>query len=65
MNQFFFADPGSVESFAEAMGRALSNPEISKKIGNNGREVAKKHFNKDIQSKKLYNFIKEIANDTN
>lgn len=61
----FFADPGSVESFAEAMGRALSNPEISKKIGNNGREVAKKHFNKDIQSKKLYNFIKEIANDTN
>lgn len=53
----FFADPGSVDSFAEAMYRALKNPEDSKEIGKNGKKVAKTHFNKEIQSKILLDFF--------
>jgi glycosyltransferase involved in cell wall biosynthesis len=53
----FFAEPGSVESFAHAMDRALSDPENAKRVGMNGRKVAEKAFNKDMQAKKLYDFL--------
>ena len=57
----YFALPGSVDSFADAMRRALNNPEEAKRIGANGRKVAEKYFNKDIQAKILYDFLqKEI-----
>jgi glycosyltransferase involved in cell wall biosynthesis len=59
----FFAKPGSVESFAEAMDRALSNPENAKRVGLNGRKVAEREFNKDIQAKKLYDFFKELLEE--
>jgi glycosyltransferase involved in cell wall biosynthesis len=55
----YFAEPGSVESFAHAMQRALSNPDESKRIGINGRKVAEKYFNKNIQAKILFDFLKE------
>lgn len=58
----FFAEPGSVESFAEAMTRALSNETLAKEVGEKGREVAQKYFNKDIQARKLYEFLKELQN---
>lgn len=56
----FFAEPGSIESFAEAMDRALSDPVNAKRVGLNGRKVAEKEFNKDIQAKKLYEFLKTL-----
>lgn len=56
----FFAEPGSIDSFAKAMKLALSNPEKSNHIGTEGEKVAEKNFNKTIQSKKLYNFIKHL-----
>lgn len=56
----FFAEPGSVESFAKAMDRALSDPENAKRVGLNGRKVAEKEFNKDIQAKKLYDFLNTL-----
>jgi glycosyltransferase involved in cell wall biosynthesis len=59
----FFAKPGSVESFAEAMDRALSNPENAKRVGLNGRKVAEREFNKDIQANKLYDFFKELLEE--
>jgi glycosyltransferase involved in cell wall biosynthesis len=59
----YFAAPGSIESFADAMKNALSNPQEAKIIGNNGQKVAEKRFNKHIQSKLLYNFLKEIQNE--
>jgi glycosyltransferase involved in cell wall biosynthesis len=58
----YFAEPGSVDSFALAMRRALSNPEEAKQIGLNGREVAETHFNKDIQAKILYDFLHNLKN---
>jgi glycosyltransferase involved in cell wall biosynthesis len=56
-----FAVPGSVESFADALRRALSNKEEAKQIGLNGRKVAERHFNKDAQAKTLYDFLQELS----
>jgi len=56
----FFAEPGSVESFADAMNRCLSNPELAKSVGSAGRSVAELQFNKDIQGKKLFDFFKTL-----
>lgn len=61
----YFADPGSVDSFANAMHRALSNPEKAKMIGGNGRKVAETYFNKDIQAKILCDFLKENLQTNN
>ncbi len=57
----YFAEPGSVESFADAMRRALSNPKEAKRIGTNSRKVAETHFNKDIQAIKLYDFLSDLT----
>jgi glycosyltransferase involved in cell wall biosynthesis len=59
----FFAKPGSVQSFAEAMEKALSDYENAKRVGANGRMVAEKHFNKDIQARKLLFFLNELNTD--
>ena len=59
----FFADPGSVESFAEAMKRSLSDYENAIRVGANGRKVAEEHFNKDVQARKLMKFLRELNTD--
>ena len=59
----FFAKPSSVDSFADAMGKALSNTQGAKIIGKKGRDVAEKSFNKDIQSKLLHNFLHQLYNE--
>ncbi len=56
----YFAEPGSVKSFTESMERALSDLKFAKKVGNNGRIVAEREFNKDIQAKKLLDFLLEL-----
>jgi glycosyltransferase involved in cell wall biosynthesis len=56
----FFAEPGSIDSFVNAMDRALSDQEFAQKVGISGRNVAEIHFNKDIQSQKLYEFLKKL-----
>jgi glycosyltransferase involved in cell wall biosynthesis len=61
----FFAQPGSVESFADAMRRALSEPENARRVGLNGKKVAQKEFNKDIQAKKLHQFLLELQDKKN
>lgn len=58
-NSAYLTHPGSSESLAEAMSRALSNPAEARRIGANGRKVAEIHFNKDIQARRLYEFLKE------
>jgi glycosyltransferase involved in cell wall biosynthesis len=55
----FMAEPGSVDSFADAMRRTLSDPELAKKVGANGRKIAEQHFNMDIQAVRLYSFLLE------
>lgn len=55
----FFAEPGSVESFADAMHRALSNYDAAKRIGASGRKSAETHFSKDIQARMLFRFLND------
>ena len=53
----FLATPGDVNSFADAMDRALCNEENAKQVGANGRKVAEEHFNAAVQSKRLADFL--------
>ena len=55
----FMATPGDVDSFADAMDRALSNLEQAKKVGQKGREVAEKEFNSETQARRLHEFLAE------
>jgi len=55
----FIATPGSDESFYFKMLEALSDYERAKKIGLNGRMLAKKVFDYKIQSKLITDFITE------
>lgn len=59
----FFADPGDVTSFADAMQRALSNKNFACQVGRNGRKVAEKHFNMDVQALQLFEFLKTNLGD--
>ena len=56
----FFAEPGSAESFAQAMNRALIDPENAKRVGFNGKKVAQMEFNKNIQAKKMHQFLLDL-----
>ncbi|HAQ71113.1 MAG TPA: hypothetical protein DCR48_09085 [Flavobacteriales bacterium] len=56
----FFAQPGSFDSFADAMRRALSRPDFARLVGDNGRKVAEKEFNARIQAKKLVIFFEKL-----
>jgi len=56
----FVAEPGSDESFYSKMLEALSDYERAKKVGLNGKVLAKKIFDYKIQSKLITDFITEI-----
>lgn len=56
----FFADPGSVDSFAYAMKRALADPENAIEVGKKGQIVAYREFNSDIQARKMYDFLLDL-----
>lgn len=53
----FIATPGDVDSFADALCRALSNNNKARKIGKAGHDVAYKKFNMDVQAKHLKDFL--------
>jgi glycosyltransferase involved in cell wall biosynthesis len=55
----FLALPGDINSFANAMERALSDDSKAKIVGKNGRKVAEKYFSMDIQAASLFEFIKK------
>lgn len=53
----YLAEPGNVDSFADAINRALSDRELMTKVGENGLKVAQTVFNSKIQAKHLYEFL--------
>jgi glycosyltransferase involved in cell wall biosynthesis len=55
----FLAEPGNIESFSDAMIRALSNSELAKQVGMNGRKVAEKHFSMEIQAERVFSILSE------
>jgi glycosyltransferase involved in cell wall biosynthesis len=56
----YFAEPGNVDSFAEAMKRALSNPECSRLVGLNGKRIAETIFDTNVQAKRLLEFLSMV-----
>lgn len=56
----YFAEPGSIQSFTEAMTKALNDSIKADEIGSQGKNVAISKFNKKKQSKILYNFLKQL-----
>lgn len=55
----FMAEPSDVDSFADAMDRALRDEINAKRVGANGRKMAEENFDAVIQSKRLSAFLKE------
>lgn len=55
----FMAEPGDVDSFADAMDRALQDEGKAKQIGGNGRKVAADNFDVAIQSNRLIKFLQK------
>ncbi len=53
----YFAEAGDINSLTDAMLRALTNRTEARRIGLNGRQVAEKHFNMDIQAQILFDFL--------
>ena len=56
----FFVDEFIPEKFAEKMIEALSNFELSKKIGIAGRKIAETNFSADIQCKHLNEYLEQL-----
>lgn len=55
----YMANPGDIDSFADALDRALSNPQKASKVAFAGRKIAETIFNSDIQARELSNFLKK------
>lgn len=55
----FMANPGDVDSFADALDRALQDTENAERVGMNGRKVAEEFFDAALQAKKLSDFLKD------
>lgn len=55
----FMAEPGDVDSFADALDRALSDRENAERVGLNGRKVAEENFDAKLQSERLVRFLEE------
>jgi glycosyltransferase involved in cell wall biosynthesis len=53
----FMAEPSNVDSFADAMDRALKDVDKAKRVGVNGRKVAEQHFSAEVQAKRLVKFL--------
>ena len=53
----FMAEPGDVDSFADAMDRALQDEANAKRVGANGRKVAEENFDVEKQAKRLSQFL--------
>ena len=56
----FMANPGDIDSFADALDRALADSRKAKKIAVTGRIIAENQFNSYIQAKRLSNFLKKM-----
>jgi glycosyltransferase involved in cell wall biosynthesis len=57
----YIAEPDSVDSFVSVLKRALTDKNAHK-IGLAGQKVAFENFNKDIQTKRLYEFLVQNCN---
>jgi glycosyltransferase involved in cell wall biosynthesis len=54
------AEPGNVDNFADMLELAITNEELSKQIGKNGKELSNTIFNFRFQGKRLYEWLESI-----
>ena len=55
-----FAQPNSVEDFADQLLWVLANPNEGKRIGENGKKVAERCFNCSVEAQKIVKVLKEL-----
>ena len=55
-----YVDPTDYLSIAKAMYRILTEPDLAEEIGEAGKEIAKAHFDYQIQSPHICNFFERI-----
>lgn len=53
-------DPLQPESIAEAIGRLVMNPEVARRMGENGRQAVMDKYNWSVEEKKLCEFYKKL-----
>lgn len=58
----FLTEPGSVDAFAGKLDFVLSNYDMAKQVGENGRELTRTTFNYNYQAKRLLDFINSMYN---
>lgn len=58
----FLADPGDVDSFADALLRAITDKNKANLVGANGRKIAEEYFDMNVQIKNLYEVLKTNLN---
>jgi glycosyltransferase involved in cell wall biosynthesis len=56
----FIVEPGNPDDFARKMEYVLENPEIAKRVGLKGREVAYSRFDYKVQGKRIIEFLQNI-----
>lgn len=54
----FMAEPGDIESFADALDRGLKDEANAKQVGLNGKIVAKTKFSMNVQAESIHAFFK-------
>jgi glycosyltransferase involved in cell wall biosynthesis len=56
----FITRPDSANAFADKLDYALANPELARKVGQRGKEVAEKFFCYKVYGQKIIDFIHEL-----
>lgn len=58
----FIIEPDDEKALLRCMHELLTKPQLAKRIGDNGKEVAKKYFNPFYQGQRLHDFFKKLIN---
>jgi glycosyltransferase involved in cell wall biosynthesis len=59
-NSAFLIEPDNFEQTVDAMIKIFNNPELASRIGANGYNVARKNFDRKLNSDLFYNFIEKL-----
>lgn len=59
----FMATPGDVDSFADALDRALCDDYNSQEVGRKGRLVAEASFSSELQANRLHEFFNQLTHN--
>jgi len=57
----FLVEPDDVNGFAGKLDHVLSNPDLARKVGLTGREVARTNFDYQVQGERIVQFLRDLA----